>query len=477
MAPPNVVFVFSDQHRRSAMGCAGNEDVQTPNLDRLAAQGTRCSNAYANYAVCSPSRASLLTGQYPQTHGVVKNDLPVPTDAPSIARAFQEQGYRTGYVGKWHVDGWPRDEWIPPGERRLGFDDHWAVYDCSHQYFDAEYHRDSPEAIPIDGYEPVEQTNLAMEFVRESEQPFCLFLSWGPPHDPYREVPERYRDLYDPDELTPRPNVEPILPDAEDHPAPSILDAPPVREYEGEPYPYARPQEGLADYYAAVTALDDQFGRLMDCLEQEGVADETVLTYSSDHGDMFWSHGKNQKGHPYEEASNVPFVVRWPGEIPAGVENRTLLGVVDVAPTLLGLADADVPAAMEGTDLSAHLRGERDAAAGPESVFLMNVAAGWRGVRTDRYTYAKVPKEYMDEHFPAQESGWLLFDNEVDPAQRTNRIYDPEYAAVRERLEKLTDQWIDRLDDPFYADFEKTLAHYDQLEAYREKHRDLEDPE
>lgn len=288
---PNVLFVFSDQHRASAMGCSGNDDVRTPNMDRLAREGTRMSNAYANDPVCGPSRACLVTGQYPFSHQSIFNDIQLPTDVPSAARPFNHRGYQTGYVGKWHLDGLPRDKWTPPGPRRQGFDDFWAAYDCSHDYFEPKYYRDIPALIEPEGYEPEIQTDLAMEFVDQcGDDPFCLFLSWGPPHDPYDEVPDRYRDLYDPDELILRPNVEPIP------------EAVPYPDYQGNDV-----RQALANYYAQVTALDDQLGRLLDHLDETGRADDTVVVYTADHGDMLWSQGRRRNWFPGKNPSMFRF--------------------------------------------------------------------------------------------------------------------------------------------------------------------------
>jgi arylsulfatase A-like enzyme len=472
---PNLLFVISDQHRGMDLGCAGNDDVHTPNVDRLAAEGCRFGNAYANYPLCSPSRATILTGQYATTHGVLHNDLQLPQDVPTIAKSLREQGYRTGYVGKWHLDGVPRGKFTPPGPRRQGFDDCWAVYNCSHDYKDAKYYSgDDPEPVDIDGYEPVAQTDLALEFVAaDDDRPFCLFLSWGPPHDPYRMVPERYRERYDPDDLGVRENAAPLLPRG-GHPAPTHMEAPPITEWAGdvydtgEPYDYDSPREGYADYYAAITALDEQLGRLLDGLDRQGIADETAVVYTSDHGDMLWSQGRNQKGCPYEEAISIPFVVRWPGTVPEGTVADALFSTIDFAPTLLGLLDCTPPDEMEGTDISPLLCGE-SLDDPPSSVYLTNVSRGWRGVRTERFTYAAV----LDGEYPHLTDGaWLLFDTERDPLQRTNRVYDPDYRDERDRLADLTAEWIEAIEGTAEIDsFERHLEAAGRVDDWNEKER------
>jgi len=446
---PNVLVVLTDQHRATALGCAGNPDVASPTLDRLAAEGTRFERAYANAPVCTPSRACLLTGQYPLTHGVIANDLPLPTDVPSVAGAFREAGYRTGYVGKWHLDGVPRDGFTPPGPRRQGFDDFWAAYNCAHDYTDARYFGDDDEPIHVDGYEPVTQTDLAIEFVEaDDDRPFFLVLSWGPPHAPYDRVPEEYRARYDPGALTLRPNAEPIPPETSGIAA--GLD----------------PRETLANYYAHVTALDDQLRRLLEHVENAGMTEETIVAYTSDHGDMLWSQGRFKKEQPWEEAANVPFVVRYPGVVPAGATEPAPFGTVDVAPSLLGLAGVDPPAAMEGEDYSARMRGE-DAPA-RESVFLAQVVRNsqaraqhlppWRAVRTRRYTYARL----------RDGTGWLLYDAETDPYQLHNRVLDDEYAAERAHLDGLLDDWLEATDDPFVSETEH-VRRAGMVEAWNER--------
>jgi arylsulfatase A-like enzyme len=327
---------------------------------------------------------------------------------------------------------------------------------------DAAYYRDdSDELVAVDGYEPITQTDLAIDFIEDDdERPFCLFLSWGPPHDPYRMVPDEYRDLYDAADLSVRPNVEPFMPGHADDPGRAFLGAPPVREFSNEgdvydepvPYEYDSVQAGLVDYYAHITALDDQFGRLVDTLDANGLREETVLAYSSDHGDSFWSQGCNQKGTPYAESISVPLLVRWPDAIPAGTTLQSPIGIVDIAPTLLGLADVAMPDAMEGRDCSTALTDP--AADGPDDVLLLNVGSGWRGLRTERYTYARVTEAFMAKHAPLQGPEWLLFDNREDPYQQHNRVYDPAYRDLVTDLDARLRERLDDIGDPFHPDVE-----------------------
>jgi len=427
MTRPNLLFVFADQMRGFDMACAGNPDVQTPHLDRFADEGMMFETALANCPVCTPSRAIMLTGLYPLTNRALANDLPLPEDIPTLGDLARRAGYRTGYVGKWHLDGVPRDKFTPPGPRRHGFE-FWAAWNCSHQYFRARYYRDTPEPIAIAGYEPIRQTDLAIEFLQQDDpRPFCLLLSWGPPHDPYDQVPQKHRAMYDPRRIRLRGNVR------------ELRTATPDRAR------HMGPAECLANYYAAITALDEQFGRLLDALKQRRLADDTIVVFTSDHGDMLFSQGMLKKQQPYEESLRIPFLIRWPGRVPAGSRPDVLLSTVDFAPSLLSLMGIQPERPMEGSDLSAVMLGKQPR--GPASVLLMDMITvdeglrqglrEWRGVRTQRYTYARW----------ADGAPWLLYDNAADPLQRNNLVGECSAAAVRAALDAELNQWLERLGD------------------------------
>ncbi|MBI2942430.1 MAG: sulfatase [Chloroflexi bacterium] len=415
---PNIVYVFADQMRAMSVGCLHDDPVQTPNVDRLASQGVLFTNAVANTPVCTPSRASLITGKHALSCRTIANDLRLPADEPGIADVLKEHGYRRGYIGKWHLDGISRHMFTPPGRRRHGFDDYWAVYNCNHNYFDCKWFEDdSPELRRRPGYDADIQTDQAIAFLeRFREEPFCLYLSWGPPHNPYRVVPQEFLDMYPPDEIPLRPNVE--GPD----------------------------RAAIAGYYAHVSALDRNVGRLMETLDHLGLTENTIVVFSSDHGDMLWSRGRLNKQQPYDESIRIPLIIRWPGHLPAGVVDDLLIGVVDHAPTLLGLADVDVPAGMNGLDLSSAIRGTSDGR--PSSALIAEYVSfdqardwqPWRGVRTERYTYVRW-----------LQGGALLYDNREDPYQLRNLMLEPGHDSLARDLEGELRRWLTRLDDQFTA--------------------------
>ena len=420
---PNVVFVFGDQWRGQATGYAGDVNVQTPHLDTLASQSARFTRAVSGQPVCTPYRACFLTGQYPMTHGVFMNDVCLDPDATTLAKVFGAAGYDTSYIGKWHLDGHGRSNFIPP-ERQQGFD-YWRALECTHDYNNSRYYtEDDPTPRYWEGYDAIAQTRDAQRYIREhdSDNPFLLVLSWGPPHDPYHTAPKEYRDRVTPETITLRDNV----------PA----------DYRDEA------RNMLAGYYAHCAALDDCIGDLLETLETEGIADDTLFVFTSDHGDLLGSHGARNKQQPYAESIMVPFLLRYPAAL--GREGRdfnTLFNVPDIMPTLLGLADIPIPDTVEGTDFSAALR-TGDSPDVESALILCPAPFGqwsrdrggreYRGVYTDRYTYTR------DLNGP-----WLLFDNEADPYQLNNLANNPDYAAIQSQLDTMVDGWLARTNDSF----------------------------
>lgn len=436
---PNVLVVLADQWRGTDQGWRGNHEVLTPHLDRLAVSGVAVPGAYANAPVCCPSRASLLTGQLPHRHRVVANDLPLPDGIPTIADALSDCGYRTGWIGKWHLDGLPRDKFVPP-ERRRGFA-YWAGTNCTHDYFDGHYYTGAdPTPVPFQGYEPEVQTELALRFLAEpDDRPFFLFMSYNPPHDPYEDVPARYLDRVDLGELSVRAN-------AVDDPGQRTL---------------------LQQYYAGIAAIDDQVGRLTAALEELGQLSNTLVVVTSDHGDMLGSHGRWAKQVPHEESISVPLVLSWPDRLAPREIRDGVIGLVDLAPTLLGLVDAPALPGTYGRDLSDAIAGD-----GPlrDAVLLLNAVscdAGhqqgvkeWRGVRTGALTYARE----VDVGRP-----WLLFDNLHDPWQRRNLVGDDDSVL---RMDRLLDRMLAEAGDPALP-AESMLRAVDMVEAWNARELEL----
>ena len=416
---PNVVLVFADQWRAQAFGYAGDPNVQTPNLDALASRSVNCTHAVSGCSVCSPARASFLTGQYPLTHGVFVNDVELGQNATSIAQAFSAGGYDTAYIGKWHVNGRGRSSYIPP-ERRRGFE-YWKVLECTHDYNHSAYYAgDSDEQLVWEDYDAFAQTRDAQAYLRDrGDKPFLLVLSWGPPHAPYHTAPEEYQALYDPAAIALRPNVPPDWAES-------------ARQW-------------LAGYYAHCTALDDCVAMLLQTLQEEGLEQETIFLFFSDHGDMLGSQGMDKKQKPYEESIRVPFLLRYPGMDAAELD--ALIDLPDIMPTLLGLCGLPIPSTVEGIDFSEYLQGGPDPSDGTALLQCPHPFGQWwtgvggrsyRGLRTRRHTYVR-----------ALEGPWLLYDNEADPFQQDNLVGQPGQQDLLDELDAALTRRLAAADDPF----------------------------
>ena len=411
---PNIIIVLADQMRYEELGCGGNKIIRTPNMDRMASQGCLFTNAISGNPVCSPYRGMMLTGRYGHTTGVVANDIALPSSEKTIAEILKPHGYSTAYIGKWHLFG-NRAVRIPK-ERRHGFD-YWASENCGHEYFNSPvWLSDTESKSVLPGYQPVAQTDLAIDYIKKhKDNPFLLVLSWGPPHVP-NIAPEKYMNMYAPGSIKQSPNVQ--------------------GDY----------RETIAKCYGQVTSIDDDLGRLMKALQEAGIEDDTILVFSSDHGDMLMAHGQLQKQRPWEEAIHVPFILRYPEKIKAGRQTDVLLHPTDILPTLLSLAGVPTPSNVQGASLSPFALGKK--AREPESVFLQDilpcgqaVSTGitpWRGVRTKRYTYARRRKE-----------GWVLYDNQKDPDQLNNLIDRPEAKKLQAEMEAELQKWLKRTGDDF----------------------------
>ena len=439
---PNILFVFADQLRYSALGCNGNQVVRTPHLDRLAREGVAFDQAFSSHPICSPYRAQLITGRYSHANGVICNEYRLFDDQTTIAHVLKDAGYRTAHVGKWHLGHPPYSE-----HRCYGFDDLYA-YNAGDDYYQVAYWHNEAGPFPMVDFEPYVETQLALDTIREHrqrrpDQPFCLFLSWQPPHwsfvhtdRDYGAYPQEY-DVYDPAQVDVPGNVP--------------------RQFRD----FARKE--IADYYAMTTALDACMGRILDALEAWGLAEDTIVCFSSDHGDHLSAHGYGKpgptdawmhhtlqlsKGTPHEEAVHIPFILRYPARVRSNRRTDVLFNSVDVLPTLLGLCSIAVPDGVQGLDLSHAPLGTPGEE--PDSVYLQMMGPGWptrtksvglwRGVRTHRYTYAR----WKDNG-----GRRVLYDLQEDPLEMQNLIDDPAHAELAERLEARLQEWMETTGDPF----------------------------
>ncbi len=447
---PNLVYLFADQLRLQSMGYYGDPKAQTPNIDRLAEESCDLFNAVSGHPVCAPYRASLFTGKYTTSTGMVINEIRLNPDHRCLAHVLNDNGYQNAYIGKWHMyaNEWgnhsdPKNSYIPKGPDRLGFDGLFAAYNFHHENYGetSYYHLDSPEKLYYDGFEPDCQTDMAIaqleEFAKQ-DKPFALFLSIGIPHDPWNEEncdPESYARFADTEFSLPEnylPENDPYA-DWWTHLSPE--------EREGLPV-------WMRGYYSMAAKVDDNVGRMLRALDELGLAEDTVFVFTSDHGEMFGSHGRRAKNIFYEEAVRVPFLIRYGDHLPKG-KNPLCLNTVDIMPTLLSLMGMqdDIPAEVEGKDLSAAILGKADADK-PTGALMMGTGAvamwedghEWRAYRTERFTYATYRVDGSE----------YLYDNLADPYQMTDLSKDPAYKDTLEQLKAQMYAEMARIGDKYH---------------------------
>jgi arylsulfatase A-like enzyme len=454
---PNVLFVFIDQLRRDMCSVYSDRFLQTPHIDRLAAGGMTFDDAVSTCPVCTPYRGMLMTGRYPTHSGILLNWTNVsPVQNPDcLANVFARAGYDTGFIGKWHLAAGklertsllePDDkqirayirqnrecEFVPPGPDRLGFM-HWEAYNFHGRFAKYFFYRDKPKRIFPGKYETTAEIDQAIAYMkkhRDSGRPFLLVVAPHPPHPPFEaaECPKGYLAKI-PVEIDWPPNVP--------------------RDNPRKVFP-------MRCYMAMVKYTDDQIGRLLAFLDESGLAKNTIVVLTADHGEMHGSHGRINKMVPYTEALSIPLIVRWPGHVPAGVRTSVLYGPMDHLPTLCALAGLEAPSEADGKDVSGALLGK---GRGPhDDLLIMNYSSHWdyfqsgtiwpewRGVFTGRYTYVK---------WLAGEE--MLFDNEADPYQMKDLADDPGHAAEMARFRKRLGELLAEADDEFlpgtaYADW------------------------
>ena len=386
---PNVVFVLTDQWRAQDLGFIGNEQVITPAIDELAKESVVFKNAISNIPVCTPARASLMTGKYPLSHGVFYNDKPLRPDEHCIAEVYKENGYQTAYIGKWHINGhapgqthrYGRSQPVPAA-RRQGFD-YWKVHECTHNYNNSFYFDENNQKHKWDGYDAIAQTKDAIEYIKANkDKPFVLFLSYGPPHAPYNSAPQQFKDLYKDMDIKLRPNV-------------------PEKKAE-------LAKEQIKGYYAHMSALDYCVAELQKELKSSGLDENTIFVFTSDHGDLLYSHNQIKKQQPYEESIAIPFILKYPTLLKGGQELTKVFSFPDIMPTLLGLSKLPIPESVEGVDYTNQLLGKEELdiegalITCPVPFHQWNYKKGgreYRGIRTERYTYAKRLHPESHRHF------------------------------------------------------------------------------
>lgn len=432
---PNVIWFMVDQMRAQAMSLAGDPNVSTPNLDRLARDGVWFRNAVSGFPLCCPARGSFLTGRLPH-RCVPGHQYPLPDGMPTLAGPLAAAGYHTAWIGKWHLDGHheggipQRGAWhIVPRERRGGFAT-WLGYDNNNSPWDSWVHgHDGEGEVPLQrlpGHETDALTDLLLrEVERHRDDPFFMCVSVQPPHDPYT-APAEWLGRHPPAGVRLRANVPPIAA---------------VEE---------QARRSLAGYYSQIEQIDRNVGRVLDQLARLGIEDRTYIIFVSDHGDHHGSHGLHLKMTPYEEAIRIPLMI-WGGSRWAYYRCRqptAPFNHVDLAPTTLGLCGVPVPAGCDGFDFSAIARTGAQIPDMPQEAYLQSVVPTqhhhsvdlpWRGLVTaDGWKYVALPGQ-----------PWLLFDLNQDPYELVNLAQQAHARERRADLNRRLQGWIERTGDRF----------------------------
>lgn len=448
---PNILFVFSDQQRYFDLGCCGNREVITPNIDAWAAESVVFDRFYSNCPVCVPARGTLLTGTYPLRHGAITNDLRVRSDSRSIANVLNENGYNTAYLGKWHLGGVPRDQFITE-ENRLGFS-YWRGCNCNHNYMKAYYDDNANVRHFEDGYEPHIQTGLAEQYIASAdiEKPFAMFLSFGTPHDPYDLVPPETLALYDETTFTLRDNV--IFP---------VMRSPHII------FDEASLRRQIRGYYAHITELDAMMGRLLTALDARGMRDDTIIVYTSDHGNMLGSHGLTDKQLPFEESVHIPFIISYGKKLKAGTRSG-IASLVDVTPTLLSLAGIDISCEVfDGRDAADVINGTDSGGLAYLTEYIPCHQAALRGSGEWR---AVVSGSCKLVRSPDANGTWQneLYDLSADAGEQRNLAGEEAYSDIFSDLSSLLDSKVEKHDG--YLDWQSFIRQNGLISEWNESQR------
>lgn len=454
---PNIVFVMSDDHAAHAISAYGSRVNSTPHMDRLAEEGARLDAMYCTNSICTPSRASILTGTYSHINGAATIYTEFDHRVPTVSEALQSAGYATALFGKWHLGH-------SPSALPRGFDS-WRILPGQGEYWDPRFLTPDGEE-QHEGYVTDLLTDMALDWIdeeraRRPSDPFCLMLHHKAPHRPWIPHP-RHAERYPVGSI---PEPETLLEDlstrskavqgarmsiADDLTRTDVKEDMPAElraEDRREDRARWNYQRYLRDYLQTVQAVDDSVGRVLDHLEQLGIAEDTLVVYTSDQGFFLGDHGLFDKRLMYDESLQMPMLVRWPAEVPAGSRVTSMLRNVDVAATLLDVAGIDPEQAMpgqQGRSFRPLLRGE-EIEDWPRAVYYRywehddpeHHAPAHYGIRTEEFAYI----DYYGAGLGAPgasdrifEREYELYDLRTDPGELHNVAGDPAYAAIREDL-------------------------------------------
>lgn len=440
---PNLLIIHTDEHNFRTLGCYRQHlpreqafiwgkgvKVDTPHIDSLAQAGAIFTKFYAASPVCTPSRASFVSGLYPQATRSVTNNIPMSDTVITFAEVLRRNGYATSYVGKWHLDGNAKPGFGP--KRKFGFSDnrfmfnrgHWKVFKNSKEGEEADSSFDPKTGYYSYGIKGANRETFATDFLtdrtleileRDKSKPFCVMLSLPDPHGP-NSVRAPYDTMYSKLKFQKPPSMSALLATPTRAPKWNVLT--------GKNRVKKINQQAMARYFGMVKCIDDNVGRLLKFLRENELEKNTIIVLSSDHGDLMCEHCRNNKGLPYETSAGIPFVVRYPEKIRPGKVIRTAHTTVDFSPTILSLMGLkkQIPSS-HGRDASTDLLNQTKTIDTDRIVYIRQASGRWVAAIDHRYKLV----------LSADDKPWL-FDLEKDPNELTNFYEDPLYREIAARL-------------------------------------------
>lgn len=477
---PNVIIIYPDELRADAIGCSGNAVIKTPYFDRLANEGVRFEKAFTSFPLCTPFRSSLFTGKYAHSTGCYANHLPINFDQTFLPQTLKDNGYQTGYVGKWHLDGGSKPGFVP-SDRRLGFD-HFIGFNRGHYYMNSIYFKNSDQPYHCPRYEPDFQTEHLIEFMENAletdpQKPFFGFICYGAPHFPMH-MPEHYKNLYSPEEIPLPPGTSDpemqrkVIAELSENDFPLASGSwGEGTEHHGQLESEQDVREYMAMYYGMIANVDHNIGRILNWLDKKGIANDTIVIVVSDHGDMAGQHGYycRTKKTAYSAAAQVPLLIRYPDRFQKNkVVNSLVDASVDIMPTILETLDLAIPDAVHGKSFLSLLDGSAEATRDAVMYEIIKQTSGEerfpipeRGIRTEKFLYVRTEKRSK-----------LLIDLVNDPFELNNLVTDPNYIEIISDFDRRIEQHMEETNDRW--DIEAIVPPSDYT-SHEEGMRQLED--
>ena len=434
---PNLLIIQTDEHNFRTLGCyrdlmtkdqadvwgIGNV-VETPNLDRLAKEGAICTNYYSSSPVSTPSRSSFQTGLYPIAAGAPINGMPMKQNLTTFAEVLRQDGYQTDYVGKWHLAGVRHQDTIIMGPgSAFGYMDRTYQFESEHNKWVETIQQ--PNVITISNRPPKPGenreymtdylTNRCLELLeRDKNKPFCMMLSIPDPHSP-DIAEEPYKSQYKDLELQAPLTMEP-----------SLVDKRPKWGVGGKNESGDFDPQSVKEYFGMVKCIDDNVGKILQFLDDNGLTENTIVVFTSDHGDMLFEHKRVNKDLPYESSARIPFLIRYPNKIMTGKVIRNTYTTCDFAPTILGIMnEKQIPEVHGINEAKVFLNKEKEVVSNRVVYMTDSPFNEWTAATDGRYKLV----------LSCKETPWL-FDLKKDPSELVNRYSDPEYKEIANQLQK-----------------------------------------